>query len=1739
MAWSASFSQDERRVTVKRPSGSHIYFKAEMGSSEASPVGSSRKLSYRVRLLNQDLTPNTQGTPAYMDMVLPSGMSLRFSAATGEVVSVTSSSGNTMSAEEYARKVQVAYNPDGSLSSVYSRAQGLMRSIPGNNSLALEWYAPGNVSASHDGEFVVTGEPYKTALYETSMENGVKVTYITNQRVGQEPHFIERREEGNKVSIIKGEGDERIVRTIERNALPGSKWERIETIRGINDSQPSRSTRTVKKYTDGGWLTISSTEGYNTSSEQTTLYTYNDQFRVSLEIKPNGGYTRYEYDGQGRVVLEATPWAGGGERGTRTTYADLRFNDFRPATEREIIIAQDGTETVLSQRSYTYEESPEVNRMTVTETALGSDQVHTSISETYGEVAQYPYARGRQKMSQGIDGVQTIYTYEATTDHGGVHKVTETVQANGSIVSAQSTRTVQYIAENGTTTRKEQYVHTGEDWSLISTEDYEYDAELKRIKTTKGNGRFSTTEWMCCGPLTETNEDGVVTSYSYNSAKQLVEVIRSATETTPETITSYTKDVAGRILSVRKDIGAMSTVENMEYDDLGRIISTTDILGRTTRTEYSNDQLTTTVTTPSGAIFVTKTYYDGSTLWQGGNGQQEIEIQLELTEEGILTTTLSKGVILSRTLENGFGETIREEQSNTLGGFIVTRNAYNSKGQLVRIQTEDMAPEITAYDQSGYEVRRIILLDELCPDDVTKNRITENTIRYQIKEDGVYRVHTTTNYNANGFPLVQTVENLLSQSDPMLESKTVSTDIYGQLSVQWTEYAAPTRRIQFNRIPTSDIVAKSFVVDGFTINQNDHAGLHSSQERFFTSSGITMRRTDARGNVVITESDVAGRTTKTMDAEGNMTSISYDVCCDEPVCITNALGGTMCYSYDIRGRKTAEYGTAIQPACFAYDDNDHRVALTTFRADEEDITTNPSNRTDGDTTTWLYDVATGLELRKTYADGSCISKTYDKFNRLETLTQARGIVTTYEYAPFTGELISVSHSDATQPWLYSYNHLGQIISVSDASCIREISYDVYGRMLQDVSLGKVESCLQEKYDSFGRSSGYYFMLGTRIVQHSILDYDHKGAIVRMNLEGLDSPFTWEYDKTSGFLKNMSYPNGVVRRNSYHPSLNLMSAIEYEDSRNGSAVARYSYQYDELMRPTQHQDYWDVETPIAVRNFTYNNRSELINGQFQAEGNCSYQYDNIGNRKISQELEKELLLYGTNHLNQYTDIAQGELKFQPVYDADGNQILTKTSTGVWKVTYDANNRPVSFISEDGRTVVVCGYDYMGRRFEKKVTFNESTISHVYYLYRGYLQVAELNMMNPMPVLEKSYLWDPTEPTATRILMMTCWKENGMAAGEHLCFTHDALKNVTSIFDEQQVQRARYEYAPFGALITAQGDMAQENRFRFSCECMDDELELVYYNYRHLNPLDGRWISRDPIAENGGENLYGFVSNSPSVYYDYQGLKNNNSGGAIAINFTHLFGMGSSPSDGYSIDLTLTAFTQDRDCRIRGELFGTVSYRKNMPSTPHQGGGDGFDFSWGAKGAVGWGGPHGSNIPERILNNYGKLPPIPHAQNEISYGYVFNFNSCIPEITSHNLVQLKFDNVVLMYQNDQSWLKKWHPTTDQAWTATFALDIELGKGTICSLLYQQFTGKANLNEKRSLTDTIYHQTPYQESLNWGLGGISIGQGGNSFGFYTDTHAGQDLIHWLIGDKKFKQTDSPRFYFEQQMMIETKKK
>ena len=47
-------------------------------------------------------------------------------------------------------------------------------------------------------------------------------------------------------------------------------------------------------------------------------------------------------------------------------------------------------------------------------------------------------------------------------------------------------------------------------------------------------------------------------------------------------------------------------------------------------------------------------------------------------------------------------------------------------------------------------------------------------------------------------------------------------------------------------------------------------------------------------------------------------------------------------------------------------------------------------------------------------------------------------------------------------------------------------------------------------------------------------------------------------------------------------------------------------------------------------------------------------------------------------------------------------------------------------------------------------------------------------------------------------------------------------------------------------------------------------VTYYGYRYYNPNTGRFLSKDPIGEQGGPNLYGFVGNDPINKWDYLGL-----------------------------------------------------------------------------------------------------------------------------------------------------------------------------------------------------------------------------------------------------------------------------
>ena len=79
---------------------------------------------------------------------------------------------------------------------------------------------------------------------------------------------------------------------------------------------------------------------------------------------------------------------------------------------------------------------------------------------------------------------------------------------------------------------------------------------------------------------------------------------------------------------------------------------------------------------------------------------------------------------------------------------------------------------------------------------------------------------------------------------------------------------------------------------------------------------------------------------------------------------------------------------------------------------------------------------------------------------------------------------------------------------------------------------------------------------------------------------------------------------------------------------------------------------------------------------------------------------------------------------------------------------------------------------------------------------------------------------------------------------------------------------YEYSAFGNLKSSIGN--DVCRFKFSSKERDPSTGFYYYGYRFYSPQWQRWISRDPIGEEGGINLYGYVGNNPLRRIDLFGL-----------------------------------------------------------------------------------------------------------------------------------------------------------------------------------------------------------------------------------------------------------------------------
>lgn len=214
---------------------------------------------------------------------------------------------------------------------------------------------------------------------------------------------------------------------------------------------------------------------------------------------------------------------------------------------------------------------------------------------------------------------------------------------------------------------------------------------------------------------------------------------------------------------------------------------------------------------------------------------------------------------------------------------------------------------------------------------------------------------------------------------------------------------------------------------------------------------------------------------------------------------------------------------------------------------------------------------------------------------------------------------------------------------------------------------------------------------------------------------------------------------------------------------------------------------------------------------------------------------------------------------PHYDADGNLV----SFGAWSYTYDAASQLVS-VSSNGVLLVTNQYDCRRRRV-KKITPNATYM----FLYDDWNLIHErVDYTNGM-IDEFNYYWgcdlSGTLQGAGGVGGLLYVKRNGVIYVPHA----DANGNILRYTDTAGNVVAAYTYNAFGRAILQSGPLADVFRHRFSTKYFDMETGLYYYGRRFYSPVLRRWSNRDPIGEEGGNNLYCFCGNNSVLYHDVHG------------------------------------------------------------------------------------------------------------------------------------------------------------------------------------------------------------------------------------------------------------------------------
>ena len=486
-------------------------------------------------------------------------------------------------------------------------------------------------------------------------------------------------------------------------------------------------------------------------------------------------------------------------------------------------------------------------------------------------------------------------------------------------------------------------------------------------------------------------------------------------------------------------------------------------------------------------------------------------------------------------------------------------------------------------------------------------------------------------------------------------------------------------------------------------------------------------------------------------------------------------------------------------------------------------------------TTWTHDVASRV-TSKVYPDGSTIAYAYQPFSgRLLSITDEKGQVKTYGYN-LDDSLASLTYTNAsvtTPNVAFTYDQdFPRVTSMTDGTGVTNYAYNsIAPGTLGAGSLSALDGPLSNDtitytYDQLGRRTA-------RAINGvgETLTYDPLGRMITaVNPLGT---FGYTYVGATGRMDTVTYPNSMTRVYGYYP-LNgdfRLQSITHTLPGN-TPVGQHTYGYDAHGRLTS----WSIQDgALPAVSFTagYDNADRLTS--FASAGhNFGYTYDPADNR-LTETIDGATATDGYNSLNEITSISAAAPPAARAYTWDAEKRLVAIDyTGTnqrTEFTYDGRNRCVRILEKNGGTTSA------DRRF----------------VWCDYERCEER---------------DATGATVVRRFFL----EGEQVGGQPYYYSRDHLGSVRQVTDGASTIRARYDYDPWGRRTKLSGDA--DATFGFTGHFVHDPSGLALAPFRPYDPQLGRWLSRDPIGEKGGTNLFAYVANNPLQFLDSLGLAKTN-------------------------------------------------------------------------------------------------------------------------------------------------------------------------------------------------------------------------------------------------------------------------